>query len=159
MEKKAEELIYIEDEILPDLTGFKFAPILFGTGAGVVANKDYFLIRDADIEDHIVTGIELWSTQGSARFPSVYQYGGQNYNVITSSDRQVCFFNFKDKSGRYILRNIPFDTLIRYPFECPYMWLDIDMGQSYVKFTQAPLATPLPMIIPVYFFFNREKIF
>ena len=152
------EYLKVNDEMYTDLQDCKFVPILLGVST-ITANKPYFLLRDQDVEGHTITGIETYSNSATNWIPSVINVNGQDYNVIQFADLATCLFNIRDKSGKYLLRNIPFQAFVKYPFELPYFELDIDLGQSYVKFTQSPLVTPMPMIIPMYYFFNRGKIF
>ena len=153
-----ETSLKVNDLVYPDLQDAKFAPILLGVST-ITANKPYFLLRDQDIESHIITGIETYSNSATQWMPAVLNLNGQNYNVIQFADLKNCLFNLRDKTGKYLLRNCPFSTFVKYPFECAYFELDLDLGQSYVKFTQSPLITPMPMVIPMFYFFNREKIF
>ena len=153
-------VIEVEDLFKPELRGSKFVPILI-TGNTPAINATYFLNRDVDIDNHVITGIEAthYEAAGNNEWPQQFIYKGTLYNQLNLHDLKLVIMNYRNKHNRYVLRNCPLQFFQRGKFELPFFNVRLDLASSYLKFTGSPLTTPLPIIIPVTYYFDRVNIF
>lgn len=116
-----------------------------------VPNTKLFLERlGLFLTDKVITGVELLPNPAGTNVVN-------GFNVLRPIDYPQFTITLRDSNQNIILDNIPFvyfSTLGANYKNKLFLLLGVDMRYSYITYSGAALATPLPFVVPFIFTYH-----